>query len=455
MLYAVLSQDIAEHLRGFNGNGTHQDRLAFLVALNYILEHSIEFSGFGLKDHIGVVNPDHRKVGGYGNYVQFVDGAELLFLGKGRTGHARQLAVHPEIVLECDGGKCLALPLNLHTFFCLNGLVQPIAVPAPIHEPSGKFVNNNYFPSLDDVVHVFFHEPVGFQGLVDVVGNSQILNIGKVFNTEVFLGLFNAPGCQGGGMRLLVNNIIRVYVIGKLPVISFSENYLFKPPYQSVGSVIQFGGLFPLPGNNKRGPGLVYEDGVHLVHNGIMQIPLYHLLLVNHHVVTKVVKSKLIVGTIGYIAIIGLSPGIVVQAVDDNAHRKPEKVIDLAHEFGLVLCQVIVHGHKVGALAFKGIQIKRKGCRKCFTFTSFHLGNPSLMEYDTTHQLDPVMPFPDDPCGGLSHYCIGFGKYVIQGFTVNQALFKPVCHFPEFGVGHGLHLRLQCFYSIHEGHYAL
>ena len=67
----------------------------------------------GLVDHVRVVDADHRAVGGDGDDVEAVDLPELLLLGQGRAGHAGQLLVHAEVVLEGDGGQGLVLLLDL------------------------------------------------------------------------------------------------------------------------------------------------------------------------------------------------------------------------------------------------------------------------------------------------------------------------------------------------------
>jgi hypothetical protein len=49
-------------------------------------------------------------------------------------GHARQLLVLAEVVLEGDGGERLVLALDLHLLLGLDGLVQPVAPAAAGHQ---------------------------------------------------------------------------------------------------------------------------------------------------------------------------------------------------------------------------------------------------------------------------------------------------------------------------------
>ena len=50
---------------------------------------------------------------------------------------------------------------------------------------------------------------------------------------------------------------------------------------------------------------LIDQDGVHLVDNGIVQQPLDLLFQAKGNVVTKIIESKLIVGAVGDIGLVG------------------------------------------------------------------------------------------------------------------------------------------------------
>ena len=61
----------------------------------------------------------------------------------------------------------------------------------------------------------------------------------------------------------------------------------------------------PRPEMIERGTGFVYEYGVNLVDDGEGVAALDHLLLVDGHVVTQVVKAQLVIGAVGYICVVG------------------------------------------------------------------------------------------------------------------------------------------------------
>ena len=105
------------------------------------------------------------QVGGDGQDVQFIDLEELFRLGQGRTGHAGQLFVHAEVVLQGDGGVGDVFRLDLHAFFGFHGLVQAIG-PAPAgHQAAGELIHDDHLAALDQVILVALEQVLGAQGL--------------------------------------------------------------------------------------------------------------------------------------------------------------------------------------------------------------------------------------------------------------------------------------------------
>ena len=84
-----------------------------------------------------------RAVGRNRHHVELVDLRELLRFGIGRAGHAGELLVHAEVVLEGDGGQRLVLALDLDPFLGLHRLVQAVAPAAARHQPAGELVDDD------------------------------------------------------------------------------------------------------------------------------------------------------------------------------------------------------------------------------------------------------------------------------------------------------------------------
>jgi hypothetical protein len=82
------------------------------------------FSSLGQIDEVVEILAHHRLVGRDHHDLEAVDLSELEGLGIGGAGHAGQLVIHAEVVLEGDRGQGLVLALNLHALLGFQGLVQ-------------------------------------------------------------------------------------------------------------------------------------------------------------------------------------------------------------------------------------------------------------------------------------------------------------------------------------------
>jgi hypothetical protein len=61
----------------------------------------------------------------------------------GGAGHAAELLVHAEQVLERDRRVGLRLLLDVDLLLGLDGLVQPVRPPPAVHEPPGELVDDD------------------------------------------------------------------------------------------------------------------------------------------------------------------------------------------------------------------------------------------------------------------------------------------------------------------------
>ena len=91
---------------------------------------------------------------GIADDLELVDLVELLRLGHRRAGHAGELVVQAEVVLERDRGQRHALALDAQALLGLDRLVQALAPAAAGHLPAGELVDDDDLAVLDDVVAV-------------------------------------------------------------------------------------------------------------------------------------------------------------------------------------------------------------------------------------------------------------------------------------------------------------
>ena len=126
VLYAALFEHAADELGYLYGNRTDQYGLSRLMGAYDLFDYRFVFAALMSIDRIVHVISDDRFVGRDDDNVHVVDVAELVFLGLGCTGHTGELVVHPEVVLERDGGESLGLRPYLDAFLGFDGLVQTV-----------------------------------------------------------------------------------------------------------------------------------------------------------------------------------------------------------------------------------------------------------------------------------------------------------------------------------------
>src|SRR5579884_2380579 len=386
------------------------------------------------------------------------DRLELRLLGLGRAGHPRQLAVHPEVVLEGDGGEGLALLLDPHPLLGLDGLVEAVAVPPPEHQPARELVHDDDLPVLHHVLHVPAEQGVGPQRLLGVVHQLDVPGVREVVHAQHLLERLDALLREGRGPELLVHVVVAL------------RGEAGDEPRKLV---VQLRGLLHLAGDDEGRARLVDEDEVHLVHDGVVEVALDDVLLAQDHVVPQVVEAELVVRPVGDVGQVGLPSGHrpeVVEAVvavgggvlvggvvearelvGDDAHREPEHVVHGPHPARAHAGEVVVGGDEVAALPLQGVEDQREGGHQRLAFARLHLGDLPAIEHRPADELHVEVAEPQGPLGGLAHEGEGLGHEVLQGLAV----LCPQAEFLELvaeALGrHGLQLGLEGVHLGDEG----
>ena len=188
----------------------------------------------------------------------------------------------------------------------------------------------------------------------------QILRICQVFNAEEFLYFVDTLLSQVDDLVLLIDN----EVSGLDDLLAHDGCHLSHFPAgltalqlfcQNITDFVETGRLSALSGNNKRCSGLINQYGVNLINDGIVQISLYKLFFVDHHIVTKVIKSQLVVGHIRDIARILGTSLVIFHGVQNHTYGQSQELMHLAHPLRITVCQVIVDGNNVYAFAFQRV----------------------------------------------------------------------------------------------------
>ena len=159
--------------------------------------------------------------------------------------------------------------------------------------------------------------------------------------------------------------------------------------------------------DNQWGTCIINQHRVHLIHDGIVMSALHQVHWACRHIITQVVKTKLVVSTKGNIACIRTATLIGVWFVLINTiYGQTMEHIQRTHPLGVTLSQIVVDSHHVYTLVCQSIQEYWQGSHQCLTFTRSHLGNRatllfvvlhSAMQHHATNELDIVMHhIPDD-----------------------------------------------------------
>ena len=217
LLPAGLAQHLGELLGFLDRGGADQHRLAALLAVLDQREDGAVFLRLRAIDLVVVVEAHHRHVGRHFQHFEIVDVHELVGLGERRAGHAGQLLVHAEIVLEGDRGERLVLRLDRLVLFRLQRLMQAFRIAPARHHAAGEFVDDDDLAVAHDVVLVALEQLVRAQCLIDVVHGRDVLDVVEMIAFEQAgvaqhpLHLLHADFGQVGGALLFVDLVILLH----------------------------------------------------------------------------------------------------------------------------------------------------------------------------------------------------------------------------------------------------
>ena len=133
----------------------------FCVLVDDLGDDRVPLFLLGAVDEIGILDAAQRPVRRDDDDVELVDLVELFGFGVGGAGHAGELLVLAEVVLEGDGRERLVLALDLHLLLGFDRLVQAVAPAASRHQPAGELVDDDDLAVLDHVVDVAVEERRG------------------------------------------------------------------------------------------------------------------------------------------------------------------------------------------------------------------------------------------------------------------------------------------------------
>src|SRR5450759_317102 len=207
VLDAAPREHLGEQLGLLNRHGADQDGAPLLVHLDDLVDEGDELAVLVSEDEVRVVVSDHGLVGRNGDHFGIVDLVKPVSYTHGRTGHAGQLAVEAEVVLEGDRRHGDLLALNSQAFLRFDGLVETLAPAAAGHLATGELVDDDDLAVLDNVVAVPLEQSVGLEGRLEVAGQRGV-GVVHVLDAEEPLHLGDAFLGRRHGLLFEVDEVV-------------------------------------------------------------------------------------------------------------------------------------------------------------------------------------------------------------------------------------------------------
>ena len=309
---AGLLQQMRQQFGVFDRGRADQHRLTTLMTIADIANHGVIAFLRGLVDLILLVDPLGRTVGRDHDRFETVDLVEFVRFRIRRTGHAGQLRVHAEVVLERDRRERLVLALDLDVFLRLDGLVQAIRPAAARHQTAGEFVDDHDFAVLHHVVLIFEEQRVCAQSGVHVVHQRDVLRRVQAFafaNQAPFgeqaLSLFVARFRQEHLTAFFVERVV-ARLFDARAICLFFANLALEQRRKRIHPHIKISVVFSLAGDDQRRTGFVDQDRVDFVDDRKIQRPLHARIGLVDHVVAQVVEAEFVVRAVGDVRSVSL-----------------------------------------------------------------------------------------------------------------------------------------------------
>src|SRR3954452_14798702 len=387
VLDALADQELGEVLGRLDGDGAHEDGLTLVHPLLDVAHDRGELPLLRLEDEVVLVGASDRDVRGDLDDVEVVDLDELLLLGLSGAGHAGELLVEAEVVLQRDRGERLVLLLDLHALLRLDGLVEALAPAASLHDPAGELVDDLHLAVLDHVLDVVVVERFRLEGLVEVVDELRVLRRVEVVDPQRALDLRHALRRHAHRLELLVELEVGAGGLGRSLRVARRGAERDQLLRHAGEVVVELGGRLGLAGDDERRPRLVDQDRVDLVHDSVGVPALDETLLRDRHVVAQVVEAKFgvrpvrDVGRIRGIALIERHHRLDV----GDAHA--ERLEDGTVPFAVPLGEVVVDRDEVHSAAGEAVEVEGEARHERLALAGLHLGDVAFVEDDSTHEL--------------------------------------------------------------------
>ena len=385
--HALAGEELREVLRRLDGDRADEHRLALLVALLDVADDRGELAFLRLEDVVLLVEARDVDVRRDLDDVEVVDLDELLLLRLRGAGHAAELLVEAEVVLEGDRRHRLVLFLDADAFLRLDGLVQALAPAAALHDAAGELVDDLDLVVLDHVVDVGLVERLRLQRLHEMVDELRVLRRVEVLDAQCTLDLRDARLGDGDGLVLLVVLVVGAGFLGCALRVARARAVRDELRGDAREVVVDLRSGLRLAGDDERRARLVDEDRVDLVHDRVRVAALHDSLERHRHVVAQIVEAELGVRAVGDVGLVGLLARAERHHVLDVRGAHAERLEHDLRPLLVALGEVVVHRDQVDATARERVEVERLRRDEGLAFAGLHLGDVALVQDDAAHQL--------------------------------------------------------------------
>lgn len=247
-----VGQGAADTFGGFDAFASDEDGAAGQVMIPDGLDDGAEFCFLVGEECVGLIDADAGFVGGDDFDGEVVDLGELFGLGGGGAGHAAEVFVLEDVVLEGDGGEDAAGFLDGEALLFFEGGVEAGGPAALVGGAAFVFVDGDDFPVADEVIDVAGEEMVGVEGVVES-GEEAVGSVVDLLDLEELFGLGEAGV---GDFDVLVAGIDLEVEAG------------VEGAGGGAGAAGGFGDSFVFAGEDEGDAGFIDEDGVGFVDDG-------------------------------------------------------------------------------------------------------------------------------------------------------------------------------------------
>ena len=157
-----------------------------------------------------------------------------------------------------------------------------------------------------------------------------------------------------------------------------------------------------------------------------MQLALHAIGRLVDHVVTQVIKTKLVVGAVGDVAGISRLLFFARHLRQINAHTQAQKVIQAPHPLRIALGQVVVDRHHMHPATGQGIQVNSQGGGEGFALTGAHFSHFAMVQCHATAELHIKVTHLHDALRALAHHGKSFRQQIVQWGATSHLLFESL-----------------------------